>query len=66
MATQNPQDQAAMIDAIAAQTMGVEPAVPQQAAPASEPKKDTAADTAAEKGSPGNRRRQDDRRGYRL
>ena len=52
MATQNPQDQAAMIDAIAAQTMGVEPAVPQQAAPASEPKKDTAADTAAEKGSP--------------
>lgn len=53
MATpQNPQDQAAMIDAIAANTMGVEPAVPQQAAPAPEPKKDTAADTAAEKGSP--------------
>ncbi len=52
MATQNPQDQAAMIDAIAAQTMGVEPAVPQQAAPAPELKKDTAADTAAEQGSP--------------
>lgn len=49
---QNPQDQAAMIDAIAAQTMGVEPAVPQQAAPAPEPKKDSAADTAASKGSP--------------
>lgn len=49
---QNPQDQAAMIDAIAANTMGVEPQMPQQAAPAPEPKKDSAADTAAIQGSP--------------
>jgi hypothetical protein len=49
---QNPQDQAAMIDSIAAQTMGVEPQMPPQAAPAPEPKKDSAADTAAKQGSP--------------
>ena len=52
MATpQDPQAAAATIDKLASQQMGVQPQVPQQAAPAPEPK-DSAEDKASAKGSP--------------
>jgi len=52
MATpQDPQAAAAAIDQIASQRMGVQPQVPQQAAPAPAPK-DSAEDQASAKGSP--------------